>query len=66
VRHAEAQVGCAEGRIHAELLPEQREGLQGPHGVPGVGAGRHRERVDDDVLERDLVLVRRGADELPR
>ena len=65
VRQPEADVRGAARRVHPELVLEPAE--EPEHLAPGRAhrADRHHERVDDDVLARDAVIL--GArDDLPR
>ena len=55
----------AAGHVHAELVAEEPQRLEEERDRARLGADRHRERVDDDVLGRDAVVAGDG-DDLPR
>ena len=55
----ERDVRGAEAHVHAELVADQADRAQRRGHRLGVGADRHRERVDDHVRGRDPVVVRR-------
>src|SRR5208283_820050 len=64
VRHAEAHVRGPQRHVHPELALDQGNRLERPGRVQGVRADRHGQRVDDDVLDSDLVLLGGDVDEL--
>ena len=47
----------AAGRVHAELVAQQVQRLDEQRDRARLGADRHRQRVDDDVLGRDAVVA---------
>ncbi len=57
IRHPEGDVRGAESHVQPELFSYERDGIESAADKHGVGADRHRERIDDDVLQRDLVLA---------
>ena len=63
-RHAERHVGRAERHVDAELVADPPHRLVGDVDDVGVGADRHRERVDDDVLDGQAVRVDGGVEDL--
>ena len=63
-RHAERHVGRAARHVHAELVLDPAHRLEERQRVVAVRADRHGQRVDDDVLDRDAVLLRGHLDDL--
>ena len=53
--HPERHVRRSERHVDAELCAQQLDRLQRAQHERGVRADRHRERVDEDVFERDAV-----------
>ena len=65
--HAERHVGRAAGHVDAELVADPAHRLErGRPASRGVGADRHRQRVDHDVGLGDAVLLGRDPDDLAR
>ena len=62
-RQPERDVRRAERHVQPELVADEADRLERRHDGLRIGADGHRERVDDDVLERDLLASVDGVDE---